>query len=140
MCIELSEAKREDLLELSRGLWKSYESPFQGFIRLIAPIIDDDREGSLRHFARRQIEETKAEPDTIWLKAVDSDTGQIVGGAKWVFLRTEYNRGTSSPNERHRLFEATWYPAGVARTFATEAMVHLHYKRIFTQAARQHAC
>ena len=79
MPFDLSPAKDEDFLELMRVLWESFETPFNGFLRAVAPITNDDREGSLKRYAATELEEAKADPEIHWVKVIDSETGRIVG-------------------------------------------------------------
>ncbi|RMJ24051.1 hypothetical protein PHISP_05072 [Aspergillus sp. HF37] len=118
MPFDISPAKDEDFPELMRVLWVSFETPFNGFLRAVAPITDNDREGSLQRFTETMLEEAKADPEIAWVKVVDPETGKIAGGAKWMLHRTD---PFAKPPEKP--FQATWFPPGPKREFATQAVL-----------------
>lgn len=134
MPFTLSPAQATDFVELMRVFWESFETPLQGFLRAVAPITNNDREGSLRSFAAAQIEEYKADSEIVWLKVVDSETGRIVGGGKWMFHETNpFVKAAEKP------FEAAWYPEGSGREFVKQAVLGVLLPR-FVRAQRAHAC
>lgn len=134
MPFEISPAKDEDFPELMRVLWESFETPYNGFLRAVAPIVDNDREGSLQRFTATMLEEAKADPEIAWVKVVDPETGKIAGGAKWMFHRTD---PFAKPPEKP--FQATWFPPGPKREFATQAVLGVLQPRA-ERARRPHAC
>lgn len=133
MKFDLSPAKDEDFLELMGVLWESFETPFFGFLRAVAPITNNDRKGSLKRYAAAELEEAKANPEIHWVKVVDTETGRIVGGSKWMFHLTD---PFANPPEN---FEATWFPPGPKREFATQLVLGMVEPRAL-RAQRPHAC
>ncbi|EEA25331.1 hypothetical protein TMatcc_006444 [Talaromyces marneffei ATCC 18224] len=141
MSFSIEIAKDEDLHELMGVLWTCFENPHQGILRLFFPILNDDREGSLRAASDGQREEYKeAYPELIWLKVIDDETGKIIAGAKWYFY--ERNPFAAKPGDPHGhdplTEEAVWYPEGVARQFATSAM-HAFEKPRVVMGQRPHS-
>ena len=134
MPFTLSPASDSDFLDLMRVFWISFEDPYQGFLRAVAPIKNNDRETSLVEFAAAQLKEYKSDPEMTWLKVVDSETGNIVGGAKWLLHRS--NPFANPPEEP---FQATWYPEGPGREFVTQAVLGVLMPRM-RRAQRPHAC
>ncbi|EED18764.1 conserved hypothetical protein [Talaromyces stipitatus ATCC 10500] len=111
-------AQDGDLHDLMKVLWTCFETPPQGILRIFFPILNNDREASLLAASNGQREEYKASyPELIWLKVIDDETGEMVGGAKWYFYERNPFDGHSLEEE-----EAVWYPEGVGREFATRAM------------------
>ncbi|OKL56625.1 hypothetical protein UA08_08215 [Talaromyces atroroseus] len=144
-------AQDDDLPELMKVLWLSFEQPYQGILRNFFPILNNDREASLIKATNGQREEYKSSyPELIWLKVLqysdntaeeeledgkgqrggEKHMSQIVGGAKWYFFQR--NPFVPQPGSDHdpATEEAVWYPEGVGRTFATAAMHALDLPRM----------
>lgn len=134
MPYSLSPATEAEFVELMRVFWAAFENPFQGFLRAVAPITNDDYEGSLRAYAAGEWAASEKDPEAEWVKVVDDATGRIVGGAKWMFHhKNPFADAAGKP------FEATWYPAGGGRRYVTACVMGVLMPR-FMRAQRPHAC
>jgi len=141
MSFKVEIAKDEDFPELMAVLWRCFEEPFQGILRVFFPILNNDREASLNECIKGQREEYQASyPELVWLKVVDqNDPGQkIVGGAKWYFYERNPFAAKPGDDQDPTPEEAVWYPEGVARTLATAA-VHAHGITRTRMAQRPHS-
>ena len=107
-----------DFDELVRVEWESYEQPNCRLIRLFFPLRDngsDARADALRESTERQLQWHKGDSTSHWIKAVDTETGRIVGAACWhIYEKNPYS--TLSDDE------CTWYPAGEPREMANSLM------------------
>ncbi|KAL4925688.1 putative GNAT family acetyltransferase [Aspergillus undulatus] len=107
--------------ELMKVLWESFETPYQGLLRLFFPILDNDRAKSLESCIAGQIEEyTQSQPSLIWVAVVDTHAeGRIVAGAKWFFYDEDPHPHSNAEEE----IVADWFPEGtIAREFATQTV------------------
>lgn len=109
----------DDFKELIECEWTAYETPYNGFKEIYCPTLGtgpNAREESMKECRERQLAEHKGDATSHWFKAVDSDSGQIVGGAQWhVYQENPYVNGMEH-------IEATWWPEGEGRRFASMGM------------------
>ncbi|KAH8703270.1 putative GNAT family acetyltransferase [Talaromyces proteolyticus] len=141
MSYRIEIAKDEDLYELMTHLWRCFEDPYQGLLRIFFPILNNDREASLLEASNRQREEYRETyPELIWLKVVDNKTNKIIAGAKWYFYERNPFLPKPGDSDDHDPTneEAFWYPKGVGREFATLAM-HAFEKPRTTMGQRPHS-
>ncbi|KAI4266606.1 MAG: hypothetical protein L6R38_008649 [Xanthoria sp. 2 TBL-2021] len=109
----------DDFKELIECEWTSYETPYNGFKEIYCPTLGtgpNAREESMKECRERQLADHKGDATSHWFKVVDSDSGQIVGGAQWnIFHENPYVNGVGH-------IEATWWPEGEGRKFASMGM------------------
>ncbi|KAI1120829.1 hypothetical protein F5Y10DRAFT_257622 [Nemania abortiva] len=117
MPLELRELDpKVDFPALTKCLAESYDNPVQKFVNVyFAPrgegkAAEEDR---LKEAANRFAEWHAHDPSSYWQKVVDTDTGEIVGGALW-------NIHTDNPFAHPHNLEVTWLPDDGSRTFAEE--------------------
>lgn len=122
MGLELSEIHADDessFKELIECEWISFESPYNGFFQIYCPIIGTGpnvRQDWMKESTERQLSWHREDPTSTWLKVVDSDSGQIVGGAQWnVYLENPYPNGVEHT-------DAVWWPEGEGRKYASMAL------------------
>ncbi|RHZ61797.1 putative GNAT family acetyltransferase [Aspergillus thermomutatus] len=123
----------DDFPELIRALWEAFENPYQGIVRLFFPIHNNDREGSLKACIQGQLEEYhQQQPHVTWIKIVDTEANKIAAAAKWYFYRENPYAKQEGP------IVAEWFPEGLTREFATEAVRQFEHPRE-QMARRPHA-
>ncbi|KAK2750410.1 hypothetical protein FQN57_003890 [Myotisia sp. PD_48] len=108
------------------AMWEAFENPFQGFFRVVCPILDNDREKSLKASVQLFLEEHHNEqPMSHWIKVVDTDANdKIAGAARWVV----YEKDPHPDNEPETVAE--WYPENsIGRDFATAVLRQLEAPR-----------
>ncbi|KAL8788973.1 MAG: hypothetical protein Q9213_001382 [Squamulea squamosa] len=109
----------DDFNELIECEWTSYETPYNGFKEIYCPTLGtgpNAREESMNECRERQLADHKADATSHWFKVVDSNSGQIVGGAQWnIYHENPYVNGVGH-------IEATWWPEGEGRKFASMGM------------------
>ena len=107
-----------DFNELVRVEWESYERPYCSLLRLFFPLRDDGSDARAEAFKEsieRQIQWHNGDPTSYWIKAIDTETGRIVGAACWhIYKENPYS--TQSDDE------CTWYPVGEPREMANTLM------------------
>jgi hypothetical protein len=124
----------DDFPELFRALWEAFENPYQGILRVFFPILNNDREGSLKACVQAQLEEYHAQqPHVTWIKVVDTEANKIAAAAKWYFYPEDPFAKQEGP------LVADWFPEGVTREFATEAVRQFEHPREH-MARRAHVC
>lgn len=109
MPYSLSPANEADFVELIRVFWTAFETPFQGFLRAVAPIANNDYEGSLRAYATGEWAASEKDPEAEWLKVVDDASGRIVGGAKWMFHRNNPFADCGGETVRSDVVSRRWW-------------------------------
>lgn len=133
MSFRLDEVDLEkDFDELMECQWAAHEDPPQPFFRLFCPILDDDRETSIKESTTRFLEWHRHEPEAIWLKVTDSISGKIVGGA-WYKI---YN---DNPFKHHEDECVDWYPNDSTRDYVSQAITILDRPRM-EKARRPQVC
>jgi hypothetical protein len=110
-----------DFPELVRVMLASYEDPPSTLYSLFCPVPGDGgpaaRAAALAEHADRLADWHRSDPASVWHKAVDAATGEIVAAALWKVHPTAPFSGA----EQHDS-EAYWYPAGGQRDFASQAV------------------
>ncbi|KAI0404435.1 hypothetical protein F4802DRAFT_598133 [Xylaria palmicola] len=105
-----------DFPALVKCLVESYDSPLQKFANVYFTPRGDGAaadEGRWREAADRFAAWHARDPSSFWQKVVDTETGEIVGGAAW-------NIHLDNPFARARSPEVTWLPDDGSRRFAEE--------------------
>ncbi|KAI1412052.1 acyl-CoA N-acyltransferase [Hypoxylon sp. FL1857] len=122
MPLELREVNTEtDFPALAKCLYESYEEPPQEFFHAWFPIFGTDekaRKESLEEAATRLADWHSHDPSSYWQKVVDTETGNVAGGALW-------NIHPENPFTEPHDIEVTWFPDDGSRKFAEE-MIQLH--------------
>ena len=136
MPYEVEDINESDFSALVQSMWKSYENPPQHLFYIFAPKNAtgcNSKEESIQESTQRFWEWTTSDPSSHWTKAVDIDTGNIVGGALWKIYRT-------NPYENaHDDEEAYWHPAGGQREYANQVL-EKHERPRSQMATRPHVC
>ena len=108
----------EDFEEFVLVEWAAYENPFCRLLRLFFPILGhgaEARAASQRESIERQRSWQKTDSTGKWIKAVDAESGKIVGGALWHHYK-------ENPYAEETEEECTWFPEGQAREMANALM------------------
>jgi len=84
--------------DLITAQWESYENPYTRLLNLFFPIKGPGPEAHalrIQESMLRQLHEhEKSSPSSRWLKVIDTETGEIAGGAQWfVFEENPYASG-----------------------------------------------
>ncbi|KAL8708173.1 MAG: hypothetical protein Q9220_006934 [cf. Caloplaca sp. 1 TL-2023] len=115
--LEISSA--DEFIELIRCQWESYETPFNGFFQIYCPTVGtgpNARLDSMEESTERQWEWHKDDKTSHWLKVVDIETDQVIGGAQWnVYQDNPYVDGMEP-------LEPYWWPEGEARAYISMAL------------------
>ncbi|KAI0541757.1 acyl-CoA N-acyltransferase [Xylaria digitata] len=119
MTFELQDIDPEvDFPALARCLFESYENPLQKFFHAFFPIHGtgvEAREEAVEEAAERLKLWRIHDPTSYWQKAVDTETGRIVGGALW-------NIYEENPFVNPQPPTVTWFPPGGSRTFVEKVL------------------
>ncbi|EAS30278.3 GNAT family acetyltransferase [Coccidioides immitis RS] len=125
MRLELQPVTDTGFAEVVAGMWTSFENPFSGLLRVVAPILNDDRAASFATNIQVQLAQHKAtQPESHWIKVVDLDAGgELAGAARWlVYERDPFKEGEE--------VVADWWPEGsMGREFATKTLQQLDAPR-----------
>lgn len=114
---EVYEIKTDaDWDEIIRLEFLSYETPFNPFLVLFAPPLDS-REERIEDTKKRQRQWHEADPTSRWIKVVDSETGQAIGGAQWNIYETN---PFAKPPEKSLI--TYWWPEGEQREYVDQAL------------------
>ncbi|KAI3331302.1 hypothetical protein F4824DRAFT_476188 [Ustulina deusta] len=117
MPLELSEVDAKvDFSALTKCLFESYDDPVQSFVDVyFAPRGENEtaREERLKEATNRFADWHAHDPSSYWQKVVDTETGEIVGGALW-------NIHQDNPFAQPHSIEVTWFPDDGSRRFAEE--------------------
>ncbi|KAK2764021.1 hypothetical protein FQN54_009640 [Arachnomyces sp. PD_36] len=100
--------------------WASFSNPPQPFFSIFFPILGTHptaRQDSILESTQRQIEWHNSDPTSYWQKIVDSETGDIAGGALWKICEKNPFEGVEGEE-----VVAGWYPEGVRREFMSQAL------------------
>lgn len=95
--------------------WDSYEHPYTRLLGLFFPIVAQGPKAHaerIRESLNRQLSQHRSTPCSRWLKAIDTETGEIAGGAQWYIF-------TENPYAVPLDGEVTWWADGEDRDFAT---------------------
>lgn len=125
-----------DFDELVACEWESFENPPQTFFRLYFPILGtgpDAHAEAIKDGTRHQLEWFQSDPTSYWQKVTDSESGKIIAGALWKICKTN----PFEHPDKHA--DATWYPEGTRREFATKALAQIDAPRT-KMARRPHLC
>ena len=110
--------------------WAAFTNPPQALWELFFPIQGSEAE-AIKAGAARQLQ--GATPHDQWIKAVDTESGKIVGGALWKFF-DENPYAAPMPE-----FDAVWYPEGELRELCNTMYEGLRVWRPKC-VPRPHAC
>jgi hypothetical protein len=136
MSFQISEITSDaDFGELVEVEFVSFENPPNAFRNLFYPILGtgpDARQIAINEAAARILHSHESTPGSHWVKAVDTQSGRLIGAALWIFFE-------SDPYTERPLPEATWWPEGQGREFTTRWWRELMKPRIKFMS-RRHAC
>lgn len=120
MPLELIEAViPQDFDDIYATAWEAWTHPRNVMWDLLNPVPESDPDAQARAIAAaaaRQFEATRDDPDDQWLKVVDTETGEIAGGALWKVHRTNPYRAPVPPTD------AFWWPEGSEMRSLTNAL------------------
>ncbi|KAL4959308.1 putative GNAT family acetyltransferase [Aspergillus stella-maris] len=111
-----------DIPPLTRAIWDAFENPYQGIVHLFYPLLNNDRETSIQAAIENIAEEYRtSQPQLTWVKVIDTyHDDLIVAAAKWFFY--EENPHAHVHEGDGEGIVADWFPEGVQRDFATQAV------------------
>ncbi|RYO78152.1 hypothetical protein DL766_009344 [Monosporascus sp. MC13-8B] len=119
MPLELQELDQDkDFPAIARCMFESYEDPPQKFFHVFFPTHGegaDARGAAIDEAATRLKTWHTHDPSSYWQKVVDTDTGNIAGGALW-------NIHKENPFANPKPPQATWFPNDSSREFAEQAL------------------
>lgn len=121
-----------DFDELMAVMWAAHDDPPQPFFRLFCPIINGDREASLKESAARLLKWHQHDPLARWLKVVETSSGKLVGGAWYKIYR---ENPFAHPEEE----VVDWYPDDSSRDYVGQAIGQMDGPRE-RKAARPQVC
>ncbi|KAL4956945.1 hypothetical protein BDW69DRAFT_181080 [Aspergillus filifer] len=112
----------KDIPELTRAIWTAFENPYQGIVHLFYPLLNNDREQSIQTAIENIAEEYRTnQPQLIWVKVIDTQNNDcIAAAAKWFFYEEDPHAHAHEGNGEGVV--ADWFPEGVQRDFATQAV------------------
>ena len=118
MSLQLAEVISDsDFDKLIPLLWHSYESPRIPFLPLLFPVEDESAEGrenAIQCTKEIMMRMHHADPSSHWLKVTDTDSNQIIAGARWHVHEVDpYSSAPEKP------FVVTSWPEGDRRRYAT---------------------
>lgn len=125
-----------DFDELIDCEWQSFSNPPQPFFSIYCPVIGSGPNAlaeSISESTVRQLEWHTSDPTSYWQKIVDSETGDIAGGALWRICESNPFEG---PEE---YMIADWHPEGAQRDFMTQALEQYETPRV-KMMPRPHVC
>lgn len=98
--------------ELFACEWAAWMNPRQSMWELTFPNLSSGFSAeaeAIKSAAARQLQDTKTDPSSQWIKMTDAATGKIVAGALWKFHDSNpYRAPLAKP-------DATWLPEGELR-------------------------
>ncbi|KAH7325836.1 acyl-CoA N-acyltransferase [Stachybotrys elegans] len=107
-----------DFPGLARCLFDAHEDPPQKFFHIFFPThgtTTEAREAAIAEAAVRLKMWHTEDPTSSWQKAIDTDTGRIIGAATW-------NTYLENPFLEHQPPEAYWFPDDSSRKYAEQAL------------------
>jgi len=135
MPFTLSETKDPaDIRPLSELLYDAFTTPDLPFFWMLCPKEEgpDRRTKEVDYIDEHWHKPSYPDPKTIWVKVVDSESGELAG-AGMVQIRDK-----ERPYEGHS-HEAIWWPEGERREFVTQMIELLHNSRD-AKMTRPHIC
>ncbi|KAL4797286.1 hypothetical protein BDV19DRAFT_51702 [Aspergillus venezuelensis] len=115
-----------DIPPLTRAIWDAFENPYQGIVHLFYPLLNNDKEQSIQTAIENIAEEYRTnQPQLTWVKVIDTQNDDlIVAAAKWFFYEEDPHAGAHGHegNGDGEGIVADWFPEGVSRDFATQAV------------------
>ncbi len=136
MPLELQELDEDkDFNAIARCMFESYEDPPQKFFHVFFPTHGEGvsaREAAIDEAATRLKTWHTHDPSSIWQKVVDTDTGNIAGGALWNIYK-------ENPFANPQPSQVTWFPNDSSREFVEQAL-QTHAAPRARAAQRPHVC
>ena len=134
--LKLTEVQGESefsaILEVHRA---AFGHSFRHLWTLLYPTLSDSPDTRARALAdslARTIGLHKADPCSHWTKVTDTDSGRVVGAARWII-------STSNPFKGLLVVDCLWWPEGERREFAEICMRQFRAPR-FEKMQRDHVC
>ncbi|KAJ8062780.1 hypothetical protein OCU04_008037 [Sclerotinia nivalis] len=116
MAFQISEVTSEsEYQEIVSAELTSFESPPSAYRTLFYPKTDTNPEARVKAIeggTARVIQSQRSKPYQRWVKAVDPESGKVVGAAEWRFFESDPYTGVSLP-------KANWWPEGEEKEFTT---------------------
>ena len=126
----------KDWPDLFAAEWAAWTNPPQAVWQLMFPVNHNsvDAEAiAIREGSARQLAGSKADSHDCWVKVVDSDSNQILGGALWKFFEGNPYRAPFPE------FDAIWQPDDQLRVLCNQMYTQLRAWRPKIMATA-HAC
>lgn len=131
MPYQIQDISEADFPALVNSMWYTYEHPPQGLFYVFAPKNANgcaSKEESIEESRQRLWEWHTSDPSSYWTKVVNTEDGEIVGGALWKLNKT-------NPYETAQDEEAYWHPPGSQREYANQVLEQ--YEATRSQLARR---
>ena len=124
---------KSDWDELITSYWGSWKKPVLALARLKFPHIGENIPEEAA--SPQRIKRTLSSPEDVWIKAVDTRTRKIVGGASWKkYSDNPYRDGRIKP------FQAVWWEEGSEMKELTEEIFTKMRSLRPKLVACKHAC
>lgn len=103
----------QDFAEIARVLWAGFNEPYNATTKWFYPVLTTE-DAAVDAMEARLVEGWKGQSDIHWLKAVEAQSGKVVGAAQWVV--DEKVDGEPGP---HPQIDPPWHaPGSEERRFA----------------------
>ncbi|KAI9756787.1 MAG: hypothetical protein M4579_003704 [Chaenotheca gracillima] len=125
MPIEIQEAVDADIYRIMEFQYDAFIDPHEPFYDVLFP--GGKTPAALTDHTERTLKWWHEDPSATFLKAVDTETGEIVGAAKWLVVPT-YDAAAEA-KKPHEPMKADWLQDEDDRAFAEYIMDQIHTKR-----------
>ncbi|KAL4993214.1 hypothetical protein BDV10DRAFT_29942 [Aspergillus recurvatus] len=103
----------------------SFDNPYQSIFRFLYPIFGDESEEekatALENLIELHRQWAREDPDSIWLKASDSENDNRVAGG--LLIKVHRTNPFAGDQNKPRMMEsATWYPPGSRREYINQCL------------------
>lgn len=126
-----------DFEEMMPACWEAFEDPFATFLRIVFYLkgnTPEDRKESIAASAAGLRAFHQMNPNSHWIKAIELDTGKIIGAANWLLYKESPYTGV-----QREPIVAVWWPEGEGRNYATHYMRQIEAHKPI-QYNRPHVC
>ena len=111
-------SRRKDLDSIVDVIWAAMDG-FDPSHQIFFPVLGTkpiDRDTAIQSSKDRTWEDHKGDPSSHWIFVREKASGLILGGCQWrIYTKNPFPNGTPH-------IEATWWPEGEGRRFATEVV------------------
>ena len=122
--------KREDLDAIVDVIWAAMDGTDPSH-QIFYPVFggsDADRQTAIQTSKERMWQEHVGDPSSTWIAVRDNASGIVLGGCQWrVYTQNPFPNGTPE-------IEASWWPEGEGRAFASEVVKQCYTLRTLWMA------